>query len=108
MSDWNDPKARARASFAFCQRLQVDPELRRACTDDSDVSKASGIARRVLREAGEFENMPDDVEVRVVENDRAKADKIVTIVLPAPEETVDPLTTNSKDIWRCSWSLWEE
>jgi hypothetical protein len=107
MNDWysNDPEIRKAATYKFWQKM-ADPELLKACTEDSAEGRA--IARKTLEAAGDYESIPDDVEVRVFENDRATSDKLVTILLPEKDKTVDPETFDQDNIWRCSWNLWAQ
>lgn len=109
-NDYNgmDPDVRTAALVNFWNKMQSDPDLRADCTDTEDVENAIKVARKALKEAGNFQDDPngiDGVEVRVFEFDRPPADKIVTIVLP---ERLDPQTFDPMEVWRCSWNLWLE
>ncbi len=95
------------ATYKFWEKLEADSMLRSACTDTSDPTVASELARRTLEEAGNFEKIPDNVVVRVFESDRTTADNIVTIVLPSKNDpALDPEHFDETLIWRCSWNLW--
>jgi hypothetical protein len=100
--------ARRNATYQFWQKMQSEGALRDQCTAKTTTPKeASDIARGVLQTEGNFEKIPDDVEVRVFEFERTTADKIVTIVLPAKTDPpLDPQTFKDEQIWRCSWNLW--
>lgn len=108
-NDYNDdkPEVRKAALVNFWNKMQSDPDLRRACTNTENVGQAMAAGRAALKEAGNFKDDPngiDGVEVRVYESIRPTADKIVTIVIP---EEFNPNAFDPEKFWRCSWNLWK-
>ena len=97
MSEWNDGNARTAATRQFCEMLNADPALREACQQDKK------IAWNTLKEAGNFTDMPTDIEVYVFENEVKSSDKVVTLVLPKQSEQLTG-AFDAKSVWRCSWS----
>ena len=97
MSKWQS-EARTAATRKFCEMLDQDAALRQECKTDK--SKAW----ETLRAAGDFEDMPTDVEVRVFESEVGSSDKLVTMVLP-PEGQLPPADVfDAKGVWLCTWS----
>jgi hypothetical protein len=97
MADWNDIEARQRATRRFCELLDADDELRERCKSDS------GAARDALQKAGDFTEMPADLEVRVFERERGERDQLVTMVLPARGKVPPEHTFDAREVWQCTY-----
>ena len=94
-------------TYNFWKMMQDNATLRKTCTDTTHPAEAREAARKALEAAGNFEQIPKDVEVRVFEFDRPTADKLVSIRLPSKSDPdLDPITFKEEEIWRCSWNLW--
>jgi len=98
MSEWNDENARADATRQFCEMLDADSALREACKRDKKT------AWQTLKEAGNFTDMPTDIEVYVFENEVESSDKMVTLVLPKQGDVPSGDSFNPKSVWLCTWS----
>jgi hypothetical protein len=116
MNDWNIPIERNKATYDFCAFLN-DPrneQTRKALlvTEqnwDKPVAakKAYELAKTIFSQEGDTA-IPDDVEVRVYEEDRLPRDRLVTIVLPPLGSTLP--TWPRWDVfqyYRCTWSPWD-
>ncbi len=97
MNKW-ESAARTAATRKFCELLDQDAALRQQCKDDK--SKAW----ETLRAAGDFEDMPADVEVHVFENEVKSSDKVVTMVLPEKGQLPPVDVFDAKGVWLCSWT----
>jgi hypothetical protein len=99
MSKWDDdkPEVRKAATYKFCQMLDQNVDLRKACQEDRDV------AWNTLRKAGEFEDMPHAVAVHVFELTIDSNDKVVTMIIPKQDDVDPPGAFDPKLVWRCSW-----
>jgi len=97
MNKW-DSRARIAATRTFCEMLEQDKDLRKACKEDPQK------ARDTLKVAGDFEDIPADVEIHVFENEVTFSDKIVTMVLPKQGELPPPEAFDAKGVWLCSWN----
>jgi len=96
MNKWASD-ARIAATRKFCEKLDLDADLREACKTQPET------AWRTLNEAGDFEDMPADVRVYVFENKPDSSDKVVTLVLPAKGELGPADTFDASGVWYCSW-----
>lgn len=97
MKKWNDVDARRAATRKLCEWLDKDSNLRKQCMTDQQV------ARETLRKAGDFEDMPAEIEVRIMEDKRGETDKLVTFVLPE-KDNLPPIDQFDPDsVWRCTW-----
>ncbi len=99
MNSWNDenPKVRQDATRRFCEMLDSDSALREACKNDPEKARAT------LQKAGDFDDMPADLEVRVFEDQRASSDQLVTMILPPVGELPSPEIFDARSVWRCTW-----
>jgi hypothetical protein len=97
MAEWNDISARRQATRRFCEMLDSDEKLRDNCKNDP------AAARDALQKAGDFRDMPTDVEVRVFERDRGSSDKLVTMVLPPRGEVPPEQTFDAREFWQCTY-----
>jgi hypothetical protein len=98
MSSWKDEQARTDGTWNFSQMLDTDPNLRDACKKDR------ALARETLRKAGNFDDLPDNLDLYVSEDNIDSGDQVATLVLYG----VDHLPPREKfvlgTVWRCSWS----
>ena len=78
--------------------LDRDPELRKACKADRKK------AWETLKQAGDFEDMPNDVEIHVFENEVGSSDKMVTMILPKEGELPPADIFDAKGVWVCTWA----
>lgn len=102
MNKWNDIDARRVATRKLCELLDKNNNLRERCKTNQEV------ARETLRAAGDFEDMPGDVEVRIMEDARGVGDKLVAFILPEqdnlpPLDRFDPAT-----VWRCTYQPYSQ
>src|SRR5438045_3144414 len=104
MNKWDDdnPEVRKAATYRFCQMLDQDVNLRKACQEIRDM------AWDALRKAGEFEDMPHGVEVHVFENRINSNDMMVTLVLPKQGDMKPYGTFIPGEVWRCTWAHYLE
>ena len=102
MSKWTSVKARTAATWKFCEMLDADVALRKACQKDKKK------ARDTLKRAGNFTDMPANIEVYVFENQVKSSDKVVTLVLPKRGELPPSPAFDPKSVWLCSWSHYVE
>lgn len=98
MSKWTNINARTAATRKFCEMLDADVALRKACQKDRKK------ARDTLKRAGKFTDMPTDIEVYVFENQVKSSDKVVTLVLPKRGQLPSQRAFDPKDVWLCSWA----
>lgn len=106
MSKWKDPNPAVRdnATYEFCKKLDEDPGLRSDCLDKTKPLAAW----TALRDAGNFEDMPPNAEVRVFEEPVDSNDVLVTMVIPAQNQVPPPGAFEAKKVWRCTWAHYLE
>jgi hypothetical protein len=98
---WNstDPEVFKRATWNLCQTLDKDDIKRTSCKGDKDTAKSE------LKTAGNFDKIPDDVEVFVMENQVKAGANVVVIKLMAkgslPTKYED---FEAKTVWTCTWN----
>ena len=97
MSKWRS-NARIPATRKFCEMLENDEALREQCLSDP------GKARDTLQKAGDFEDMPSDLQVHVFENEVESSDQMVTLALPKKGELPPADIFDAKEVWLCTWN----
>jgi hypothetical protein len=100
-NSWNstDPEVFKRATWNLCQTLDQDDNKRKNCKEKKDIAKTE------LTAAGNFDKIPDDVEVFVMENQAKAGANVVVLKLKAKGS----LPSNYKDfeaktVWICTWN----
>lgn len=93
MSDFRKTKDRRAGTWKLLKKLDEDASLRQQCL--TDPKKAAAL----FLEIGGYENAPDALTVRIIEDNNAGRDSVVLIALP---ET--PRNFNIKKTWTCCWS----
>lgn len=100
MSNWKSKKDREEGAWQFVLKLDQDKKLRKRCLDSPQVAKTT------FKKVGQFTNMPDDVEVRVLEDKKSYRDKIVIMALPPFGKLPPRQRFRVDDVWICCWRLW--
>ena len=110
---WDNLETRKAATLAFAKYLRNHPEEMPKCKDDGEYAKKK-FADGYFYLEGERQDDPNnplrpipmETVFRVYEfAPPPQRDKIVTLVLPAPSTPVNE--AQAKDIWLCSWSIWQ-
>lgn len=63
-------------------------------------------AKQALKEAGQFDHIPKEVEVFIMENHVEDARNVVAVILPKQGEIPDQAHFEAKKYWLCTWHLY--
>ena len=102
MSDWNNPDDRAEGAWLFLKRLDEDPQLRQECL--AQPSRA----RAVYEQAGGFTNMPADVELRAIEDNKEARDKVHLLAIPPAGHLGTRDRFEVEKVWLAAWTRWDQ
>jgi hypothetical protein len=109
---WDDLPTRTAATLAFAGYLRKNPDELAKCKENGDYTKRT-FANGYFYLEGERQDDPNhplrpipmETVFRVYEfAPPPPRDKLVTLVLPDPELTLDEV--KAQDVWLCSWPIW--
>jgi hypothetical protein len=107
MNTWpiKDDATFKKVTFKLCGMLDGDATAlsrREDCKNDRQKAKDA------LKEAGDFDQIPAEVEVFIMENDIKANSKVVTVILPPKGEIPDSGHFEAKKYWVCTWHLYPQ
>ena len=104
MNTWplEDDAAFKKVTWRLCEMLDADPNLRKACKENRVTAKET------LRIAGDFDRIPDEVEVFIMEDDVKANSNVVTVILPEQSKVPDWDHFEAKKYWACTWNLYPQ
>jgi hypothetical protein len=100
MNTWTseDPEVFKKATRRLCEILDGNNDIREACKN------RQSLAKEMLRLAGDFDEIPDDVEVFIMEDELKAGSNVVAMILPPKGELPDPDSFEAKRVWVCTWN----
>ncbi len=102
MSDWNNADHREEGAWQFVKRLEDDPQLRQECLANPARS------REVFEQAGGFTNMPADVELRAIEDNKTARDKFHLLAIPPAGQLGTRERFDVEKVWLAAWTRWDQ
>jgi hypothetical protein len=112
MNNWLDPEACEEATWDFCDKMRADPTERQKCLADPAYARKSFAKDRFYlaedpNRDKNFIPIPEKTEFRVYnEDEKERRQNLVTIVLPADNETL-PLPARqikpAEAVWKGTW-----
>jgi hypothetical protein len=105
MNNWpiKDEDTFKEVAFNLCSLLDGSAAAlarRKECKADRQKAKDA------LKEAGQFDHIPNEVEVFIMENHVEDARNVITVILPKQGEIPDQARFEAKKYWQCSWHLY--
>jgi hypothetical protein len=104
MNSWpmTDKATFKQVTYDLCKKLDREPDTREACKNDRQIAKDT------LKAVGNFDNIPEDVQVFFQEPDVKSNTKVAAVKLPEQGKVPDFKNFDPRAFWICTWSLYDQ